>query len=73
MLWSCIQSDFNELGSRNKYNVEKQEQKIENQKWNIEKQKLEGRKMVDQDNFSCQSSKLKIRNVANNYENTFYT
>ena len=23
---------------------------------------------VDQDNFSCQSSKLKIRNVANNYE-----
>ena len=55
-----------ELARRNveKYRI----WKIEKQKWKLEKQKLEGRKTRNQDNFSCQSSKLKIRNVANNYE-----
>ena len=33
---------------------------------------IEYRKMVEQDNFSCQSSKLKIRNVANNYEKIIF-
>ena len=45
-----------------------EDRKIETEYRKIGKQKLEGRKMVDQDNFSCPSSKLKIKKVANNYE-----
>ena len=39
-----------------------------NEKQEVEKWKLASRKMANQNNFSCQNSKLKIRNVANNYE-----
>ena len=34
----------------------------------LENQKLEARKMGDQKRLTCQKQKVKIRNVANNYE-----
>ena len=43
-----------------------------NQKQCGEKWKLEGRKNRNQDNFSCQNSKLKIKNVAHNDENNIF-
>ena len=61
MPWSCIQSDFIELGIRNKRSVEKQ--KLEGRK--IE---MEARKMGDQKRLTCPKQKVKKRNVANNYE-----
>ena len=33
---------------------------------------MEGRKVGDQDNFNCQGSKPKIRNVAHNDEKLFF-
>ena len=56
MPWSCIQSDFIELGSR----------KLEGRK--IE---MGARKMGDQKRLTCQKHKVKERNVANNYEKKF--
>ena len=44
-----------------------------NEKQEVEKWKLASRKMANQNNFSCQNSKLKIRNVANNYEKIIYS
>ena len=64
MPWSCIQSDFIELGIRNKRSVEKQ--KLEGRKIEIE-----ARKMGDQKRLTCQKHKVKERNVANNYEKFF--
>ena len=65
MPWSCIQSDFIELGIRNKRSVEKQ--KLEGRKIEIE-----ARKMGDQKRLTCQKHKVKERNVANNDEMVFY-
>ena len=68
MPWSCIQSDFIELGIRNKRSVEKQ--KLEGRKIEIEARKIEidARKIGDQKRLTCQKHKVKERNVANNYE-----
>ena len=68
MPWSCIQSDFIELGIRNKRSVEKQ--KLEGRKIEIEARKIEidARKIGDQKRLTCQKHKVKERNVANDYE-----
>ena len=72
MPWSCIQSDFIELGIRNKRSVEKQ--KLEGRKIEIEARKIEieARKMGDQKRLTCQKQKVKIRKVAHNDEKNFF-
>ena len=49
-------------------NVEKLKQHEEKLKQHEEKLKQQVEKWQNQDNFSCQQQKVKIRNVANNYE-----
>ena len=39
-----------------------------NEKQKVEKWEIRSQKNRDQDNFSCLSSKLKIKKAANNYE-----